>query len=102
MLGLSKLLRLGEGRAVKRLEKIADQVIDLEDEYSKLTDEELKAKTDEFKKRVQEDGEDLDDILLEAFATAREASRAGPEALQGPDHGWRRPALRLRGRDENR
>lgn len=74
MLGLSKLLRLGEGRAVKRLEKIADQVIDLEDEYSKLTDEELKAKTDEFKKRVQDDGEDLDDILLEAFATAREAS----------------------------
>ncbi|MBC2682094.1 preprotein translocase subunit SecA [Corynebacterium anserum] len=74
MLGLSKFLRMGEGRAVKRLAKIADQVIELEDEYSALSDDELRAKTDELKKRVQEDGESLDDVLLEAFATAREAS----------------------------
>ncbi len=74
VLGLSKVLRMGEGRAVKRLGKIADQVIGLEDEYAKLTDEELRAKTDELKKRVQEDKESLDDILLEAFAVAREAS----------------------------
>ena len=74
MLGLSKVLRVGEGRAVKRLTKIADQVIALEDEYAKLTDEELRAKTDELKKRVQEDKESLDDVLLDAFATAREAS----------------------------
>ncbi|MDK6301538.1 preprotein translocase subunit SecA [Corynebacterium sp. UMB9976] len=73
MLGLSKILRWGEGRAVKRLDKIADQVLELEDEYSALSDEDLRAKTDEFKKRL-EDGEKLDDILLEAFATAREAS----------------------------
>ena len=73
MFGLSKLLRAGEGRTVKRLAKIADQVIALEGEYEKLTDEELKAKTDEFKQQI-EDGASLDDVLLDAFATAREAS----------------------------
>ncbi|WP_448853947.1 preprotein translocase subunit SecA [Corynebacterium frankenforstense] len=73
MFGLSKLLRAGEGRTVKRLSKIADDVVALEDEYAALSDDELKAKTDEFKRRVA-DGESLDDIFLEAFATAREAS----------------------------
>lgn len=73
MFGLSKLLRAGEGRTVKRLDKMADQVIALEDDYAALSDEELKAKTDEFKKRLA-DGEDLNDILLEAFATVREAA----------------------------
>lgn len=74
MLGLSKILRIGEGRAVKRLATIADQVMALDEEYTALSDDELRAKTDEFKRRVQEEGESLDDILLEAFATAREAS----------------------------
>ena len=73
MLGLSKLLRAGEGRTVKRLEKMADRVIALEDEYAALSDDELKAKTDEFKRRLA-DGEELNDILLEAFATVREAA----------------------------
>ena len=73
MFGLSKLLRAGEGRTVKRLAKIADQVMALDDEYSALTDEELKAKTVEFKDKIA-DGASLDDILLDAFATAREAS----------------------------
>ncbi|WJY89197.1 preprotein translocase subunit SecA [Corynebacterium confusum] len=73
MLGLSKLLRAGEGRTVKRLEKMADRVIALEDEYAALSDDELKAKTDEFKQRLA-DGEELNDILLEAFATVREAA----------------------------
>jgi preprotein translocase subunit SecA len=71
--GLSKLLRAGEGRTVKRLDKMADQVIALEDDFAALSDEELKGKTDEFKKRLS-DGEDLNDILLEAFATVREAA----------------------------
>jgi len=71
--GLSKLLRAGEGRTVKRLAKIADQVMALDDEYAALTDEELKAKTAEFKDKLA-DGASLDDILLDAFATAREAS----------------------------
>ena len=73
MFGLSKLLRAGEGRTVKRYAKIADDVIALEDEYAALTDEELKAKTDEFKEAL-ENGKSMDDILLDAFATAREAS----------------------------
>ena len=73
MFGLSKLLRAGEGRTVKRLAKIADQVMALDDEYSALADEELKAKTVEFKDKIA-DGASLDDILLDAFATAREAS----------------------------
>jgi len=70
---LSKLLRIGEGRAVKRLGNIADQVIAKEDEYAALSDDELRAKTEEFKKQLA-DGADVDDLLLDAFATAREAS----------------------------
>ena len=73
MFGLSKLLRAGEGRTVKRYDKIADQVLALEDEYAALTDEELKAKTHEFKAALA-DGTSMDEILLDAFATAREAS----------------------------
>ena len=73
MFGLSKLLRAGEGRRVKRLGKMADDVIALEDKYAELSDEELKAKTDEFKTRLK-DGEEMNDILLEAFATVREAA----------------------------
>ncbi|WP_273407747.1 preprotein translocase subunit SecA [Corynebacterium ureicelerivorans] len=73
MFGLSKLLRAGEGRTVKRLAKIADEVMALDEEYSALTDEELRAKTAEFKDQL-EGGASLDDILLDAFATAREAS----------------------------
>ncbi|WP_408931853.1 preprotein translocase subunit SecA [Corynebacterium sp. YSMAA1_1_D6] len=73
MFGLSKLLRAGEGRTVKRLAKMADDVIALEDKYAALSDDELKAKTDEFKKRLA-DGAEMNDILLEAFATVREAA----------------------------
>ena len=73
MFGLSKLLRAGEGRKVKRLGKMADDVIALEDKYAELSDDELKAKTDEFKTRLR-DGEEMNDILLEAFATVREAA----------------------------
>ncbi len=73
MFGLSRLLRAGEGRTVKRLHKMADQVIALDDEFSALSDAELKAKTDEFRARLA-DGATLDDIFLEAFATAREAA----------------------------
>ena len=51
----------------------ANEIIALEDEYSKLSDEELKAKTNEFKERLK-NGETLEDILVEAFATVREAA----------------------------
>src|SRR6201993_5661456 len=73
---LSKLLRLGEGRMVKRLKRVADYVNTLSDDIEKLTDAELKAKTDEFRKRLEE-GETLDDLLPEAFAVAREAAWRG-------------------------
>ncbi|MBF6150129.1 MULTISPECIES: preprotein translocase subunit SecA [Nocardia] len=72
-LTLTRLLRFGEGRTVKRLAHLADEVLSLEDEYADLTDAELRAKTDEFKQRYI-DGESLDELLLEAFAAAREAS----------------------------
>jgi len=70
---LSKLLRLGEGRMVKRLRGVADYVNTLSDDIEKLTDAELRAKTGEFRTRV-EGGENLDDLLPEAFAVAREAA----------------------------
>jgi len=70
---LSNLLRLGEGRMVKRLKGVADYVNTLSDDVEKLSDAELRAKTDEFKKRIA-DGADLDDLLPEAFAVAREAA----------------------------
>ncbi|MDR0852027.1 MAG: preprotein translocase subunit SecA [Clostridiales Family XIII bacterium] len=60
-------------REVSKIEKIADQVMVLESETETLSDEQLKDKTSEFKKRV-EDGEELDDILPEAFAVCREAA----------------------------
>ena len=60
-------------REVKRIIPIQKKVLELEEEYKKLTDAELQAKTGEFKDRLQK-GETLDDILPEAFATCREAS----------------------------
>ncbi|QVI26958.1 preprotein translocase subunit SecA [Mycolicibacterium neoaurum] len=70
---LDKLLRLGEGRMVKRLKKVADYVDTLSEDVEKLSDAELRAKTDEFRKRI-DGGEDVDDLLPEAFAVAREAA----------------------------
>src|SRR6201993_980159 len=70
---LSKLLRLGEGRMVKRLKGVADYVNSLSEDVESLTGAELRAKTDEFKKR-HADGESLDELLPEAFAVAREAA----------------------------
>ena len=69
-----KLLRAGEGRVLKRLEGIAAQVNALEEDFEKLTDEELRGETEAFKQRLA-DGESLDDILPEAFAAVREASK---------------------------
>lgn len=60
-------------RELKRIEPIKNKVLDLEEEYGKLTDTELKAKTQEFKDRL-EAGETLDDILPEALATVREGA----------------------------
>ena len=62
-----------EYKELRRFRGIADKVMVLEEEYSNLTDTELQDKTQQFKDRLRE-GETLDDILVEAFATAREAS----------------------------
>ena len=70
---LSKIFKSENARNVSKLEKIAMKVEALEEEYRKLTDEQLKAKTEEFKNRIAE-GEKTIDVLPEAFATVREAS----------------------------
>ena len=61
-------------RLVRRYRKVVDQVNGLEEEYEALSDEQLKAKTEEFRRR-HEEGESLDDLLPEAFAAVREASK---------------------------
>ena len=60
-------------RELKRIYPIADRIEALEPEFQKLSDAELRAKTDEFKKRIA-GGESLDELLPEAFAAVREAS----------------------------
>ncbi len=62
-----------EYKELERFQKIADEIDALDEEMSKLTDKQLKAKTEEFKKRLKE-GETLEDIKVEAFAVAREAA----------------------------
>ena len=62
-----------EYKEMKKFTVLADKVMALDEEYSKLTDTDLQNKTEEFKNRLR-DGETLDDILVEAFATAREAA----------------------------
>ncbi|MFB9682966.1 preprotein translocase subunit SecA [Amycolatopsis plumensis] len=71
---LNRLLRAGEGKMVKRLRNIADHINTLEDDVKDLTDAELRAKTEEFRKR-NGDGESLDELLPEAFAVVREAAK---------------------------
>ncbi|MFF4619689.1 preprotein translocase subunit SecA [Nonomuraea jabiensis] len=71
---LDKILRAGEGKILRKLKRIADQVNSIEDDFTSLSDAELRALTDEFKQR-HADGETLDDLLPEAFATVREAAR---------------------------
>ncbi len=70
---LDKLFRI-DARAFKKIEKKAKRVFEFEDRFSKMSDEELKGMTPILKKRLQ-DGETVDDILPEAFATAREAAK---------------------------
>ena len=70
---LTKIFGDYSSKEVKRVMPIQKKVLSYEDEYSRLSDEELKAKTPEFKERLK-NGETLDDILPEAFAVCREAS----------------------------
>lgn len=70
---LDKILHIGEGRILKNLEKIADQVNSIEPDYAAMSDDELKGQTADFKQRL-DNGESLDFLLPEAFATVREAT----------------------------
>src|SRR2546426_4296713 len=69
---LEKVLRLGEGRRLKRLQSQAEYVATLEPDFESLSDEELAGKTVEFKQRF-ENGETLEELLFEAYAAVREA-----------------------------
>ncbi|WP_037575839.1 preprotein translocase subunit SecA [Phaeacidiphilus oryzae] len=71
---LDKVLRAGEGKILRKLNRIAAQVNSIEEDFVNLTDAELRALTDEYKQRFA-DGESLDDLLPEAFATVREAAK---------------------------
>src|SRR6266545_4014924 len=71
-----KVLRLGEGRRLKRLAAQADYITSLEPDFEKLSDEELRGKTAEFRQRV-DNGEALEDILFEVYAAVREAAKRG-------------------------
>ncbi len=71
---IDKLLRLGEGKILRQLETIAKAVNAIEDDFIKMSDEELQAMTGELKERYAE-GATLDELMPEAFATVREASK---------------------------
>jgi preprotein translocase subunit SecA len=71
---IDSVLRAGEGKILRKLRRIADQINSIEDDFAALSDAELRALTDEFRQR-HADGESLDELLPEAFATVREAAK---------------------------
>ena len=71
---LDKLLRIGEGKILRQLETVAKAVSAIEDDFVAMSDAELQAMTGEFKQRLEQ-GESLDDLMPEAFATVREAAK---------------------------
>ena len=75
-MGIIKKLLDSEYKELKRFDKLADEIISLEDSMANLKDEDFKNKTNEFKERLSK-GETLDDILVQAFALAREACYRG-------------------------
>ena len=71
---LDKILRAGEGKILRKLHAVSKAVNAIEEDFVSLSDAELRALTEEYKKRFQE-GESLDDLMPEAFATVREAAQ---------------------------
>ncbi len=69
----SRILRSGEGKKIKALEAIVPDINAIEPETTALSDDALRAKTGEFRQRFER-GEDIDDLLVEAFAVVREAA----------------------------
>ena len=72
--GMEKVLRVGEGRRLKRLQQQAAYITSLEPEYEKLSDAELQGLTAAFRQRL-ENGESLDELAFDAFAAVREARK---------------------------
>ena len=70
---IDNVLRAGEGKTLRKLRTLVSQVNSIEEDYRALTDAELRAMTDELRQR-HADGETLEDLLPEAFATVREAA----------------------------
>ena len=113
---VDKALRMGEGHQLKKLENVAKAVNALEDEISALSDEELKGQTAKFKQRL-DNGENLDKLMPEAFATVREVSKRtlgqrhlsgsgrscpGPPSLSRPAHRRHHPPSGPYRRNEDR
>ena len=71
---IDRIIRMGEGRELRRLQKVVTLTNALESSYEAMTDDELRALTEEFKER-HADGESLESLMAEAFAAVREASR---------------------------
>ncbi|HEY3548674.1 MAG TPA: DEAD/DEAH box helicase, partial [Propionicimonas sp.] len=71
---MDKMLHMGEGRQLKKLKVVADQVNLIEPDFEAMSDDELRAQTGEFQQRL-ENGESIDSIMPEAFATVREATK---------------------------
>jgi preprotein translocase subunit SecA len=71
---IDSVLRAGEGRILRKLKRISEQVNSIEEDFIAMSDAELRGMTAEFRQRLA-DGEELDDLLPEAFATAREAAK---------------------------
>jgi preprotein translocase subunit SecA len=71
---IDSILRAGEGRTLRQLKRIAEQINSVEDDFVAMSDADLRAMTDEFRQRYA-DGETLDELLPEAFAAVREAAR---------------------------
>ena len=71
---IDKILRIGEGKIIRQLESIAQAVNAVEDDFTAMSDDELRGMTEEFRTRLA-DGQSLDEIMPEAFATVREAAR---------------------------
>src|ERR1044072_1611400 len=75
--GLERVLRMGEGRRRKKLAEQAAYVGTLEPDFESLSDAELAGKTAEFRPRL-ENGEELDNLVFEAYAAVRESARRAP------------------------
>ena len=100
---LDRILRAGEGKKLKALQAMVPEINALEPSLQKLTDDQLAAKTAEFRERLA-NGADLDDIAVEAFAVTARGRHPHDRAasLRRAADGRRGAALRLGRRDEDR